>query len=217
MPTARQRQTTGGLFCSNACRGRALWRKEERACAYCGKVFFAEQYDIVRGHGRFCSHSCHRFSLPIADPDERFWALVDRQGPDECWPWRGTRDPRGYGSFTPVSGLPAVHVHRHAYRLAKGPIPRGLYVLHHCDNPPCVNPAHLYAGTPLDNMRDKVDRGRQPRGSGHGRAKLTEDDVRAIRRLRAMGLSQQAIAIRYGVSQANISAILLGTTWTHVD
>jgi hypothetical protein len=194
-----------------------LWTKEERACAYCGKTFFSEQWARSKGYGRFCSHSCARLSLPVADPDERFWALVDKRGPNDCWPWRGTGSAHGYGLFTPVSCLPAVRAHRHAYRLAKGPIPRGLYVLHQCDNPQCVNPAHLSVGTALDNMRDKVDRGRQPRGSGHGRAKLSDDDVRVIRHAYASRrVSQTALAKQYGVSQPVISSLIRRETWAHL-
>ena len=85
----------------------------------------------------------------------RFEDYVDRKGPDDCWEWQGPRSAeRGYGCWG------RRRAHRHAWEMANGPVPDGLWVLHHCDNKPCVNPAHLYAGSRADNMRDAVERGR---------------------------------------------------------
>lgn len=87
---------------------------------------------------------------------ERFWSKVEKA--DGCWNWNGYRDTKGYGAF----GLDrkVQKAHRVAYILAFGEIPEGAHILHSCDNPPCVNPAHLRAGTRTDNMQDKVLRGR---------------------------------------------------------
>jgi hypothetical protein len=93
-----------------------------------------------------------RLTLP-----ERLWGNVDKE-PDGCWVWKGTRNPKGYGRIS-VSGRQD-GTHRVAYRLAHGEIPDGLVVRHRCDNPPCINPAHLEVGTPADNSRDMVERGR---------------------------------------------------------
>lgn len=86
----------------------------------------------------------------------KFWNQVDKSG--ECWLWTGCRDDQGYGR-TWADGK-STNTHRLAYRLAHGEIPESAYVLHSCDNPPCVNPAHLRIGTQLDNMRDRSERGR---------------------------------------------------------
>lgn len=89
------------------------------------------------------------------DDDERFWSRVDRSGgPDACWPWTARAVKRGgYGDFQ-LRGR-RYRASRYAYQLTHGPIPPGLVICHRCDNPPCVNPAHLYSGTQSDNERDK--------------------------------------------------------------
>lgn len=90
--------------------------------------------------------------------EERFWEKVDVPAPDACWEWKAKALPKGYGIFW--DGERQVTAHRYSYELHQGPIPEGLWVLHHCDNPPCVNPAHLYAGDNSDNMFDLHERGR---------------------------------------------------------
>jgi len=89
--------------------------------------------------------------------EERFWAKVDRT--DDCWLWTACRTTHGYGQFRPERSRGA-QAHRVAWELTNGPIPAGMLVLHRCDNPPCVNPAHLFLGTQSDNMRDMYAKGR---------------------------------------------------------
>ena len=90
---------------------------------------------------------------------EKFWSKVNKGGADECWPWLKANR---YGQFYIGNGM-AKPAHRVAYELTYGDIPAGLLVCHHCDNPPCCNPAHLFVGTVQDNMRDKISKGRHKR------------------------------------------------------
>jgi len=154
----------------------------------------------------------------ILSPDERFWSRVDMRDDNECWNWLAAIDAYGYGSAT-HSGRTR-KAHRIAWTIANGPIPEGLWVLHHCDNRKCCNPAHLYVGTNDDNMRDMRERGRAksqpPKGEASPNAKLSEEDVREIRQLHAQGVFQEVLAQRYGVGQAQVSRIIRRVRWAHV-
>lgn len=164
---------------------------------------------------------------------DRFWRRVERSS--GCWIWAGARYQNGYGAFA-VSPVPKKvkhwRAHRFAWELANGPIPEGLRVLHHCDNPPCVKTepdeqwpeGHLFLGTDLDNLRDAQSKGRRPTsarvrpgrvwGADHHSAKLTVVDVEAIRRRYSqLGETQTSLATEYGVTQTAISAVLTGRTW----
>ena len=149
----------------------------------------------------------------------RFWSKVDMSGgPDACWLWTGSRGTDGYGQFT-VGGRTARlrGAHRFSYTLAHGPIPEGHFVCHSCDVRACVNPAHLWAGTRYENIADRDAKGRVRHGSPHPRAKLTEDDVRAIRYLReTTGLTYAQLAVRYGVDHTSIYAVVKRKKWKHV-
>ena len=94
---------------------------------------------------------------------EKFWQRADTtNGPSGCWPWRGTRS-KGYGQLN-IGGRVRKYAHRVAWELFCGPIPDALFVCHHCDNPCCVNPHHLFLGTALDNKRDCVSKDRHVKG-----------------------------------------------------
>lgn len=156
--------------------------------------------------------------------EERFWEKVDKQGPEECWEWQAATHRHGYGAFG-VGGRDGkmARAHRISYKLHKGPIPDGCYVLHHCDNPPCVNPDHLYVGTQTDNMQDAVERDRGVGSPGmpgetHPQAKVTEADVREMRqRYEEEPVSQYDLADQYGLTQSTVSDILRREIWDHVD
>lgn len=146
----------------------------------------------------------------------RFWSCVDKTG--DCWIWTGQRTRDGYGRISVNQKY--VGAHRVSFELANGPIPDGLYVLHSCDNRPCVNPAHLWLGTHQDNMRDMAEKGRgRERGKGginagasNPRAKITEQQVSEIRALRGV-VKHAEIAKRFGISKGHVSAIQTGARW----
>jgi len=149
---------------------------------------------------------------------DRLWARVDKSKPNSCWPWTGAKTKQGYGCI----GKGGKHggtvlAHRAAFEDAKGPVPEGLHVLHTCDNPPCCNPAHLWAGNNADNVADCITKGRKrwraSQGEAHGSAKLTDTKVRAIRKAKG---SQREIAAKFKISQAIICDIRNGKLWTHV-
>lgn len=141
----------------------------------------------------------------------RFWSRVSVSDRFSCWEWRCARDSKGYG-MTTMCGFHRVH--RLAYESFNGPIPAGLIVRHKCDNPPCCNPDHLELGTQLDNVADRVARGRNgsAKRSANGRAKLTEEQVAFIRANRGK-LLQRELGAMFGVAQAVVSMIQLNKTW----
>jgi hypothetical protein len=178
-------------------------------CEWCGTEFRPRQRTKAN---RFCSAACYHVGRkqPIAD---RFIAFVDVRGTDDCWEWQGYRNPAGYGDFSDGKG---VHygAHRFAYILAFGGIPDGMVVRHKCDNPPCVNPLHLIAGNPIDNVRDKIERGRFRTVA----PKLSDDAVRDVRRRwDAGGITQTDLAREYGVSKSLIRLIVLRKHRAHVS
>ena len=147
---------------------------------------------------------------------KRFWAKADCSDPDSCWEWQRAKGPCGYGEFK-IAGKSAT-ASRVAYELAHGPIPKGMCVCHTCDNPACVNPGHLYLGSPAINARDRAVHGRQQhlKGTLNPHAKLTEAQIPEIRAARASGESTVSLARKYGVCQSVISAVVCRKTWTHI-
>ncbi len=144
----------------------------------------------------------------------RFWSYVDRRGSDECWPWKAGLFKGGYGQFR--LGKHKVKAHRCAYELSAGPIPIGLRALHRCDNRPCCNPAHLYAGTDKDNARDRVERGGQARlrGESNPQAKLTATEIEEVRALAAAGsVTYREIGARYGLHYNSVGRIVRRERW----
>lgn len=153
---------------------------------------------------------------PITPIAERFWSKVHRGEASECWQWNGAGAPF-YGRIHEggLHGrlLMATHV---SWMLANGAMPPvGVNVLHRCDNPPCVNPAHLFLGGQSENTKDAISKGRwtAPRGEQNGQSKLTRDQAMEIRRLRRGGAAGYEIARRFGVSQAAVSMIASGRRW----
>lgn len=163
--------------------------------------------------------------------EQRFWDKVQKT--DGCWVWTGAKRNKGYGAFTYRVGdrLIQGRAHRYSYELHKGAIPPGLWVLHKCDNPACVNPEHLFLGTSEDNIQDMVKKGRHvsggthcgsdgewKRGEIHHAAKLTEDNVREMRRLHIEGgWSFSQLGKRFGVNTSAAYKIVKRKLWKHVE
>ena len=165
---------------------------------------------------RIIIQTCSQFFEP---PDKtfllRFWKKVNRNDNDGCWVWTGSCKRSGYGEISVRRGF-YDHVRRSAHRISwelhNGPIPTDRWVLHHCDNPPCVNPGHLYLGDHAQNTADMVNRNRASRNA----RKLTDEQVIEIRALRACGWSQRRIRERYGVSLSIVSNAVRGETYSYL-
>lgn len=166
-----------------------------------------------------------RLGRPRTRPiEDRFHEKVDKSpghGPNgDCWIWVSVKPPNRYGLI--LFGKKQTLAHRVSYELANGPIPKGLWVLHRCDNPPCVNPDHLFLGTPTDNVQDCISKGRnsngqRQRGEAHPKSKLKNEQVIEIRRLWEVGgITQLKLAAMFGVSNTTIRCIIARTMWHHV-
>jgi predicted XRE-type DNA-binding protein len=188
--------------------------------------------------------------IPALTPEQiaRFWSHVEIRGPNECWPWIGwikRGRSGGYGLWTPTEDAGNFRTHRVAYYLAHGIDPGDDLICHRCDNRPCCNEQHLFAGTHRDNYEDGVHKGRvhlaDPevqalrvaasgdahyshrtperlvRGEAHGNSNLTEAIVREIWRLRYQeGLQQKRIAANLGISCANVCLVVNAKAWRHI-
>jgi len=143
--------------------------------------------------------------------------LYTKIGPD-CWEWTAGKNPRGYGVIN--DGTRIQLAHRVAWLLEHGNLPEGLGILHRCDNPGCVRPSHLFVGTRADNNADMMAKGRYragsnpPRGASAWCAKLTEDDIRAIRASEERGV---ALAAKYNVTKSTITDIRKRRSWAHIE
>ena len=148
-------------------------------------------------------------------PQERFWTLVNKNGPihptlqTRCWLWCGEVIHRGYGRFWTPQGK--IRAHRYSFFLEHGRWPEPM-CLHSCDNRLCVNPAHLREGTGKDNAADRGSRGRHAYGEKQGLAKLNASDVQRVRKLLST-MTGRSIAKQFGVSASTISNIKKGKVW----
>lgn len=142
---------------------------------------------------------------------------IDVRKREECWPWLGAVRA-GYGQLSLGKYRNCV-VHRAVFSIVFGQVPDGLFVRHKCDNPPCCNPFHLEPGTPMDNMHDKIQRGRAnwALGEKQGSAKLKTHQIPEIRSLSASGVTQREIAKRYRMSLGVINGVINRNRWKHVQ
>lgn len=176
-------------------------------CTYCKEVFERQVSKTVGSKNLFCSKKCQGMFLSIPAHD-RAWPKVDKRGPDECWPWTGSKyNGYGYIANRYGSGLATRVI---VETVLQEPLPDWLHVCHKCDNPPCCNPAHLFLGTDADNTADKVAKGRHCRHEKRPKAKLTMEKARQIRV--ATG-SLREIAKAFGVGQTVIWNVRHGHSW----
>ena len=135
--------------------------------------------------------------------------------PNGCWEWAGCKDGCGYGRINRDGKL--VRLHRAAWEKENGDIPEGMCICHHCDNPSCINPSHLFIGTQKDNMRDRARKGRYNNaGEDNNSAILKTSDVLVIRERIKKGDTCYSIGREYGVTGEAILAIKHHRTWKHV-
>lgn len=208
-------------FCSRACANEWQRRTQvERICELCSAKFMAKPCYLKRGQYLFCSAECRKKSRFTA-LEERFRQNLGPVTETGCLPWIGHSNRHGYGVISRGGRQGAlVLAHRLAYEWANGPIPDGLFALHRCDTPCCVNPDHIFLGTQTDNMADMDKKGRRKIAVGERRgfAKLTEAAVREIRRRREQdGTLLKVLAADYGVSITSIQQIFTGRCWKHVS
>lgn len=184
----------------------------QKPCPVCGVAFVRASSRLRRQ--TTCSPACRvarRNSLEVVSA--RFWPLVAKG--TACWLWQGrTQGNNGYGSFHHRGRHLGSHVF--SWILHRGPVPDGLCVLHTCDVPLCVNPAHLFLGTPADNARDRDAKGRGARGERVGAAKLTPAQVGEMRRLRATGLSTTRLGVLFGIDRSTAWRVVTGELWPHL-
>lgn len=205
-----------------------------KTCKECAVIFNAGTPSHARKR-LFCSRKCRGVwesrekrganNHAWRDEAERFWEKVKKT--DGCWLWIGGKFKYGYGAF---GGRKHDRAHRVSYEMAYGPIPHGLFVCHHCDNPACVRPDHLFVGTNNDNIQDSVRKGRRRgapleknwvhlhpnavRGENNPNAKLTRAQVENIRKTYVpRKVTRIELASKYGVNKSCIDRILASTSW----
>lgn len=198
--TEFQQGKTPALCCSVACSNRhRRLRPLSRSCEWCSVTFSPE-----KNRSRFCSVRCSALARVPGTPEERFWSKVHKT--DDCWNWTAGTNRDGYGQLR-FRGK-SERAHRVAWLLHHGSFPSdGMHVLHACDNVKCVRIDHLFLGTHTDNMLDMAKKGR-----AHYR-KLTEDQVREIRRRIAAGERQRIVAVDFGITRESARDIANRTKW----
>lgn len=188
-------------------------------CNYCNKSFLTWQYQLNRGLGKYCSKSCvtaYRNTLNTQNHKQVFFKnTIIPENKNDCWIYQCGKTHK-YGSIK--SGGIKILAHRFSYELYKGEIPNGMLVCHICDMPKCVNPAHLFIGTPNDNVQDMIQKGRERyrKGSECTNAKLTEQIVKDIKNKLAQGIKSKQLEKEYNLRQSQISRIKTGNRWKHV-
>lgn len=185
----------------------------------CGTTKIVYGFTLRSGKSKSCG--CHKTDVSTermkkmqldahGTPQERFFKRFKIRA-DGCWQWTSRADKDGYGILSVKDQN--IRAHRFSYEHHIGPIPEGMVVCHHCDNPGCVNPEHLFCGTVKDNAQDALQKQRHYVGSKNGRSKLFDADVQDIK---DSNLSGPTLAKRYGVTRSTINKIKRGEGWQHL-
>lgn len=188
------------------------------SCANCGKQvrdYASNRLRKREPHWKFyCSRKCKSIQQTGSLQDtDKFWSRVQKS--DGCWLWTGALSGTGYGNLR--IGGKYWRAHQVSWVLTYGEIPKGIFVLHKCDNPPCVRPDHLFLGTGLDNTRDASRKYRLHPGERNWSAKLTEDQVKQIRSKQINGrIDVLKLALEFGCSPLTINDIITRRTWRHI-
>lgn len=152
-------------------------------------------------------------SSHILDYEAHFWKQVDKT--EDCWLWKLSTDDCGYGQV--FQHGKRYLAHRRAYQYAIGPIPKGMFVCHTCDNPICVKPAHLFLGTPRDNTRDSIAKGRWAVGERVTTSKLTATDITSMRDLYWKERKDTLeLATMFAISRGHVCGIVSLRQWKHL-
>lgn len=168
------------------------WGQVTRTCKVCQQQFNTYRSEVKRGGGNYCSKGCYKRRVkPLA---ERFWSKVNKDGPIQphvpelgpCWVWTGAKygSKWKYGFLGGCRGARNKLAHHLSWEMHCGPIPEGQWVLHRCDNPPCVNPKHLFLGTAKDNTQDMLKKGRHKHSGRKPGSKLSPESLASFRKKR---------------------------------
>lgn len=198
-------------------------------CKACNKNYEIETW---RKPSFYCSRPCQyskastwllktSFKIDKATQEEKLSRLKDNYEKlvirsDGCWGWKGQLE-RGYPKMTCRKSLGANLGHRASWIIHKGLIPKGMSILHKCDNRSCTNINHLFLGTHQDNVNDMITKKRNPIGSKVGTSKLNEDQVKEIKNLLKIGRSLTSIADKFDVTPQAIYLIRQEKNWKHVE
>jgi hypothetical protein len=146
----------------------------------------------------------------VTEPEVRFARAIKKTR--KCWLWTKSKNHSGYGQFNAGSGR-TILAHRYSYEIHHGPIPKNFFICHKCDQPSCVNPKHLFAGTNADNIADMKKKGRSLKGERHPHSRFKDSDILNIRK---SAETIQALSEKYKTSTGSISRIRNGKRWGHL-